>query len=202
VVAIFDLDGTLVDSSNTLANAINYVRGKLNLNPLTKEDIIYHINDPETNWARYFYGVDEIKPIYEEWFKEYYTKNHDKELTLFDGVKDMLKELKQKGIKLALATNGYRDSTQKALKHLKIDGYFDLVVTFEDVKAPKPAPDMLFKILKNLNETPQNAIFIGDSQRDFLASKNANIEFIGVDFINGRSDAKEVTESIKRYFRI
>ncbi len=120
MVAIFDLDGTLVDSSITLANAVNYVRGKLNLPPLPKDEILEKINDPYGDIAYNLYGVREIEPIYEEWFKEYYSKNHSKELVLFDGIRELLETLKRKGLKLAIATNGYRDSTIEALKHLNI----------------------------------------------------------------------------------
>ncbi|NPA28103.1 MAG: HAD family hydrolase [Epsilonproteobacteria bacterium] len=202
MVAIFDLDGTLVDSSNTLANAINYVRAKLNLPPLPKDEILYHINNPNTNLAKYFYEKENIEPIYEKWFKEYYSKNHNRELELFDGVDLMLKELKDSGVKLALATNGYRDSTLEALSYLNLKEHFDKIMTFEDVKNPKPAPDMLLKILKELNLPNSKAIFIGDSQRDYLASKEADIEFIGVDFINKKSSANDVKEAIKEYFKI
>ena len=197
MTAIFDLDGTLIDSSNTLANAINYVRSNFNLTPLPKDYIIEQINNPNSNWSQSFYGVDVATNIHEMLFKEYYAKNHDKELVLFDGIDKMLQNLKDNSIKLAVATNGYRDSTMRALSHLNIKDFFDLIVTYEDVGKPKPNPDMLFKITSELNS--KKAIFVGDSKRDLLASQAANIEFILVDFINNKSSVKEVEQSIKEY---
>ena len=194
MTAIFDLDGTLVDSSKVLANAINYVREYLNLPPLPKKEIIEQINNPKCHYANYFYNLDNIEPIHEELFKDYYSKNHDKELEVFSGIEKMLNNLKSKNIKLALATNAYRDSTIDVLNHLNMNKYFDTIVTFNDVKNPKPAPDMLYKATKDLNS--KKAIFIGDSQRDLLASKSANIEFILVDFINNKSNVAELENKI------
>ena len=197
MTAIFDLDGTLVDSSNVLANAINYVRSNFNLQPLPKDYIIEQINNPNSNWSQSFYNLPQATNVHEMLFKEYYAKNHDKELVLFDGIDNMLKNLKDNSIKLAVATNGYRDSTIRALNYLNIKDYFDLIVTYEDVGKPKPNPDMLFKITNELNS--KKSIFIGDSKRDLLASKAANIEFILVDFVNNKSSVKEVEQSIKEY---
>ena len=179
---IFDLDGTLVDSSVTLVNAINYVRSKMQLAPMEAKNIMHGITTPGINMAHYFYGIKEIEPIYETLFKEYYSANHARELRLYEGVEEMLQTLSQKGYLLALATNGYRDSTLEALKHLNIERFFDEIVCFDDVKNGKPAPDMLLYLLNKRGVSTSEALFIGDSQRDKLAAKAADIEFLQVDF--------------------
>ena len=179
---IFDLDGTLVDSSITLVNAINYVRSKMQLAPMAANDIMHGITTPGINMAQYFYGVKKIEPIYETLFKEYYSANHENELRLYEGVEEMLETLSRKEYPLALATNGYRDSTLEALSHLNIERYFDEIVCFDDVENGKPAPDMLLYLLQKFDVTTSEALFIGDSQRDKLAAKAANIEFLKVDF--------------------
>ncbi len=206
MLAIFDMDGTLTDSSTLLANAINYVRGKLNLAPLTKDVIITQINNPECNLAKFFYNLDAIEPIHEEWFKEYYSKHHNLELELYDGVLEMLERLKSRGINLAIATNAYRASTLEALSHLNILELFDDIVCFDDVGEGKPSPDMLNTLLDRFKLSKNRAIFIGDSQRDELASKAAKIEFIKVAFGSNLEDAinkpSEVVRKIEEYFCI
>jgi len=202
MLAIFDMDGTLADSSVVLANAINYVRAKLDLEPLDKDIIIEQINNPKCDLARFFYNLEEITQEHEEWFKDYYSANHDKDLVLFDGIKEMLDRLKQNGIKLAIATNAYRSSTIEALKHLKIDNYFDAIVCYDDVQEPKPSPEMLLNLLDYFKEDRKNAIFIGDSQRDYLASKSAGIAFILVDFVNKKDNPIDVARKIEEYFKI
>jgi len=165
---------------------------------LPKEDIIYQINNPNCNYLEYFYNTNTPNPIYEQWFKEYYSKHHNKDLVLFDGIKEMLQELKSKNIKIAVATNGYNSSSKEALKHLQIDRYIDKLIGFDDVKEAKPAPDMLFKAIDELYESPQTTIFIGDSDNDELAAKAANIKFIRVDFINKKDNPLQIAKKIEK----
>ena len=202
MLAIFDMDGTLTDSSVVLSNAINYVRSKYNLPPLSKDEIIYQINNPHCNYAQYFYNKKSISLQDEEWFKEYYSKNHDRELVLFEGILEMLKELKKKNIKLAIATNAYRNSTLEALNHLNLKDFFDFIVCFDDVGEGKPSPKMLFKLLNLSGVKKEQAIFIGDSDRDYLAAKSAGIEFIRVDFVNKKDNPLDVAKKIEEFFSI
>ena len=175
---IFDMDGTLIDSSQTVANAINFVRQRIGLPPMDRKKILEAVNNPNLNPAEYFYEIEKFEPIHEEWFMEYYSKYHDKELKLFDGVLDLLYELKAKGCNLALATNAYRRSTIETLKFLKIDNIFDEVVCYDDVKRAKPYPDMLLYICQKLNISKNKALFVGDGSKDKQASKSAEIDFI------------------------
>lgn len=189
------MDGTLVDSSVTIANAINHVRHNLSL-PLMEPDLIIEkINDHNLNPAQYFYETDHFEGQHETWFSEYYTQNHDKELLLYDGIKEMLIALKERGFKLAVATNAYRGSTIESLMHLGIFGLFDTIACYDDVKHGKPYPDMLFKILNTLVFLPQEALFVGDGSRDELAAQKAGIAYLMVNW--GFSDHQDAIQSVR-----
>ena len=192
---IFDMDGTLVDSSVTIANAINYVRHNLELPSLDPHLIIEKVNDHTLNPAQYFYETDHFEVQHEEWFSEYYTKNHDKELVLYRGISKMLLLLKEKGFKLAVATNAYRESTVQSLIHLGIYDLFDTIACFDDVEHGKPFPDMLYKILKTLNISSKDAIFVGDGSRDQMAAKRASIDYLMVNW--GFSNHQEAIHSVE-----
>jgi len=179
---IFDMDGTLVDSSLTIANAINRVREKLSLPPMDEKEILDKVNDPTLNPARYFYESEDFTPEHEAWFSEYYTNHHEKELRLYEGIAQLLERLKERGFKLALATNAYRNSTLQSLEHLNLTDIFDAVVCFDDVKRGKPNPAMLLKIVEDLNVSKEEAIFVGDGERDLLAAKAAGIDYIMVNW--------------------
>ncbi|ADV46019.1 HAD family hydrolase [Nitratifractor salsuginis] len=194
-LAIFDMDGTLVDSSLAIANAINFVRSRLGLPPLPREEIISRINDPHLNAAEYFYATDHFEVRHEEWFSEYYSAHHQEELRLYPGILELLEWLKGQGCLLAVATNAYRRSALETLEHLGISDYFDAVASYDDVERGKPAPDMLVKILEELKVSREEAIFIGDGPRDAMAAEAAGIEFILVQW--GFSDHRHAVESVE-----
>ena len=193
---IFDMDGTLVDSSVTIVNAINYVRSKLDLTALETELILNKVNEPDINPAEFFYETQEFSSQQEEWFSEYYTNNHEKELQLYDGVDAFLNELKEKGYQLAVATNAYRGSTLESLGHLKIVDYFSSIACYDDVGRGKPAPDMLEKNLEDLKLNVNDAIFIGDSERDLMAANTLKMDYIMINW--GFSDYDNAIKSVKK----
>jgi len=181
-LVIFDMDGTLADSSRAIANAINYVRRRLGLPPLKVQEIVSKINDPHLNGAEYFYESERFEARHEAWFAEYYSANHHKELLLYEGILELLEKLKSRGCLLAVATNAYRRSTLETLEHLGILEFFDAVASYDDVERGKPAPDMLLKILEELGVSREDALFVGDGHRDALAAEAAGIDFIMVEW--------------------
>jgi phosphoglycolate phosphatase len=193
---IFDMDGTLVDSSVTIVNAINHVRAKLGLKPMNRELILEKVNDPHLNPAEFFYEVPSFTEEHEKWFSDYYTQNHEKELQLYDGIEALLKKLKERGYLLAVATNAYRSSTLESLSHLKVLEYFSSIACYDDVAKGKPSPDMLEKNLKELNVTVDESIFVGDSERDLLAAKALDMDYLMVNW--GFSTYADAIHSVKK----
>jgi phosphoglycolate phosphatase len=197
---IFDMDGTLVNSSVTIANAINYVRQNLNLAPMEQEHILRLVNDHTVNPAEVFYEREVFEPIHEKWFTEYYTNNHANELVLYDGIRELLEELKEKDHSIGLATNAYRGSTLESLTHLDVHDYFDGIACYDDVKNGKPHPDMLYKLLDELNYSNEQTLFIGDGPRDEVASQRAEIPYIMVDW--GFTEHTNAVQSVKELRKI
>ncbi len=179
---IFDMDGTLVNSSLTIANAINYVRKNLGFEAMEQEYILRLVNDHTINPAQTFYHAQAFDADHERWFSEYYTKNHENELVLYEGIKELLESLKDKGHALAVATNAYRGSTIESLTHLEVYEHFDTIACYDDVNEGKPHPAMLHKILDELEHSTHDTLFIGDGPRDEMASKRAEIDYIMVDW--------------------
>jgi len=192
---IFDMDGTLVNSSLTIANAINYVRKHLGFEPMEQEYILRRVNDESINPAQVFYHAKAFDKDHEKWFSQYYTKYHKQELILYEGIETLLHQLKSQGCALAVATNAYRRSTLESLGHLKVLALFDSVLCADDVEEAKPQPQMLYKILDELKISKDNAIFIGDGMRDKMASQRANIDYIMVDW--GFSEHDDAIRTVK-----
>lgn len=192
---IFDMDGTLVNSSITIANAINFVRKNLGFEPMKQEDILRLVNDHSINPAQRFYHAKTFDADHEKWFSEYYSKNHENELALYNGIEALLIELKEKGYLLAVATNAYRNSTTQSLTHLKVLDLFDAIVCHDDVAQSKPHPEMLFKLLKELNISTKESLFIGDAPRDEETATRANMDYIMVDW--GFSEYEDAVRSVE-----
>ncbi|CAA6805728.1 MAG: Predicted phosphatase [uncultured Sulfurovum sp.] len=195
-LVIFDMDGTLVDSSITIVNAINHVRSKLGLVALEAELILEKVNDPELNPALFFYETEEFTSEHEEWFSGYYTDNHEQELQLYKGIEEFLKELIAKGYKLAIATNAYRGSTLESLTHLNVLEYFSSIACYDDVGRGKPAPDMLEKNLEDLKLVTKDAIFVGDSERDLMAANTMKMDYIMINW--GFSDYDDAIHTVDK----
>ena len=191
---IFDMDGTLIDSSAIIANSINYVRSKLGLKPMDRRIILEAVNDTTIHRPKFFYGVEEYLPQHIAWFREYYSKNHHKETVLFTGVKELLEELSPH-FHLALATNAYRESAMLILKHLQIEHYFDIIVCGDEVEHPKPAADMIERIIDFFGCKRDEIILIGDGKTDEEAAKNAGIGFIRVNW--GWQRYEDAVESVQ-----
>ena len=197
-VLIFDMDGTLIDSSGVISGSINYVRSKLGLDPMNRDIMLKAVNDMDTHSPSFFYEVEEFTESHVEWFQEYYTKNYDKEVRLYDGVIELLEELK-KEYRLSLATNAYRVSAFEILSHLDIEHYFEKVMCADDVKNSKPHPDMVYDILEYFDVKANRALMIGDSLKDKEAASRAGVDTILVDWgFSDLDDACREVEELKK----
>jgi len=179
---IFDMDGTLINSGDVITNTINFVRINLGLKEIQKDLMLSQLNNPDINSAEFFYGTSEFTPKQTELFTKYYDENCTKEISLYNGIYDLLLELKQKEYILSVATNASADFAIKMLKALDIYKFFSLVVGANMVSHPKPKPDMLEFTLKELNIKINNSILIGDSLKDERAATAINIKSILVNW--------------------
>ncbi|AJC84668.1 HAD family hydrolase [Campylobacter peloridis] len=188
---IFDMDGTLIDSANAIVCAVNEIRADLNLEPLKREFILNTINTPGQNYAKIFYGVDTFSHTsFKEGYEKYFIKHYDQSVVLFDGVLDVLEFCKENGCYMAIATNAPQESLVPILKKQNILSYFDKILGVSYGIEAKPNPMMLNLIT---NEAKYNkSIFIGDSLKDRLCAKNANIDYI---HISWHKEIKELDEA-------
>jgi phosphoglycolate phosphatase len=162
---------------------------------MEQEHILRLVNDHTINPAQTFYHAKAFDADHERWFSEYYTKNHENELVLYDGIKEMLHSLKDKGHALGVATNAYRGSTIESLTHLDVYDLFDGIACYDDVPEGKPHPDMLHKLLNELEHSSHESLFIGDGPRDEIASQRAEIDYIMVDW--GFTEHTDAVRTVK-----
>ncbi len=178
---IFDMDGTLVDTSIPIVKTINFVRKKFGLKELDKEIILEKINCPDTHSPQFFYGVDEFSDRHIDLFESYYQQCCTLDISLYSGIKDLIQEIEQT-FHLSVATNASSHFAKKILHSQNIVESFSYIIGANDVKESKPHPEMLFKVMEKFSQERAHYIFIGDSFKDELAAKNAGIEYLMVDW--------------------
>ena len=182
-IVIFDMDGTLIDSKKDITISVNYIR-KINHNlpPLTEQYIVDVINMDERNLPKLFYGTQNYEKRDGELFEEHYSLQCTQNPYLYEGVLEMLRELKAQGIKLSVATNAPTQFARRMLSHLEVADMFDMIIGADKVSNSKPDPEMLHLILDSYSFNPirDKAFMVGDSHKDIQSADNANIDSIFV----------------------
>lgn len=175
-VIIFDCDGVMFDSRQANINFYNHLLEHFNLPPMDQKEIDY---------VYMATGRDSVKHIFRKTshFEEAdaYRLQMDytpfiKDMIIAPGLEDLLIKL-QPEFHLAVATN--RSNTiDDVLRQNDLTGLFDMVVSSQDVKNPKPHPESVFKILSFFDLPAAQAIYIGDSSVDYETARSADVCFV------------------------
>jgi len=187
---LFDLDGTLVDSSRAIFDAVKRVldsKGHVYEN----EKTIKMIGIPLEEMFRLLIPTlsnDEVWQYVQE-YRKHYSMHHLKSTTLLPGADRFLRKLKERGFKIGLVTSKYRKPVMEVLAHFNLMELFDTIVTGYEVKRHKPAPDMILEAAKRLKVTVSNCVVVGDSPLDVEAGRRAGALTIAV--LTGPYDKQE-----------
>ncbi len=128
----------------------------------------------------------------------YYFKALGKKNIIFPGVEKVVRDLKE-DYRLAIATGSSRVTVRYSMNK-KFQKNFDFIVTINDVKKGKPAPDQLLLVANKLKFKPSDCLMVGDSFYDILAAKNAGMDSIGV--LTGYTSKKELIKGgAKKVFK-
>lgn len=183
-IFIFDLDGTLLNTLEDLKDATNYSLSKLNYSTYNLEDIRLFVgNGVKKLIERAIPNGLNNKNFDEclETFKKNYKENMYNKTSVYDGVVEMLKSLKAKGIKTAIVSNKF-DLAVKELSKKYFGDLIDIALGENEKEGirKKPAPDTVLKVLKLMNLKSDEAIYIGDSDVDIKTAENSSMPCISV----------------------
>lgn len=177
--ALFDLDGTIVDTNDLIIESFLHTLEGETAEPFTREKIIPHMGFPLLEQLRFFTGRDEVDDLADK-YRKFNVKKHDELVREFPHVREVLAELKARGIRLGVVTNKMRKTTIMGLKLCGIESYMDTIVTVDDVVRGKPDPEPVLKALERLKTAPGEALMVGDSQYDIVAGREAGVKTVGV----------------------
>lgn len=174
-LAVFDLDGTILDTVEDLAASVNAALAASGFPARSVEDVRRFVGNgirktlersaPEGTSAA---AVDRL---YADFTEHYRVHNADRTRP-YDGIPELVASLREAGIKTAVVSNKV-DSAVKALCERFFPGQFDLTVGERDGVPRKPAPDGVQEVLQTLGVSPEEAVYIGDSDVDIQTARNA-----------------------------
>ena len=196
---VFDLDGTLLDTLDDLMDGVNYAMARQNFKIRTKEEVRTFVG----NGIKVMIERAVPKDITEKQFNacyndfcDYYKDHMEDKTHPYDGILDVLKALKNEGIKTAIVTNKADFAAQTLCRRIFGES-IDLIVGSVENRPNKPAPDGVLYALDTLKSSKENAIFVGDSDVDIKTAHNAELPSIGV--LWGFRDRDVIEEAGAKY---
>lgn len=179
---IFDFDGTIADTLPVCFYAFQAVFKEFDKIEVNSDEIKAMFGPSETGIIRENLMDSNHEKAIELYYEKYGEKH--RELVLDnEEITDLLLLLKRKGYKLGIVTGKASRSLRISLECLNMNDLFDVIITGDDVDIPKPHPEGVNKALEQLNIKNTEAVFLGDSNADILAGKQANVHTIGVQWL-------------------
>lgn len=194
---IFDLDGTLLNTLDDLADSTNYALSRFGYPTRTIEEVRQFVGNGVAKLIERAIPEGKNNPNFEKClaiFKENYAQNMYNKTAPYNGIIEMLSNLKSKGIKIAVVSNKF-DLAVKELCKKYFEGFIDFAVGENEAQGikKKPAPDTVLSVLSEFNFAPEDAVYVGDSDVDIMTAKNSKMPCISVTW--GFRDEKFLLEN-------
>lgn len=179
---IFDMDGTVLNTLDDLTDAVNHVLGKFDMPPRSREEYRLFFG----SGIRYAIScavlegtpdsvIDDMIPV----FKEYYDRHCLDKTRPYDGIIELMSELKKQGYRLAIVSNKIDSAVLELNERFFSDNVAVAVGEKKGIKR-KPAPDTVLEAMNMLGSSKEETIYVGDSEVDLQTAKNTGIPCISV----------------------
>ena len=181
---VFDMDGTILNTLDDLKNSTNYALALHHLPERTLEEIRSFVGNGIRTLIERAVPEGTSVPLMDQIHKDFMShyKLHSADFTRpYDGITDLLKELKARGFKTAVVSNKADPAVQDLCVQY-FDGLFDLAIGERPEIAKKPAPDMVHLALQQMQVSKEKAVYIGDSDVDVATAQNSGLDMIAVDW--------------------
>lgn len=194
---IFDLDGTLLNTLDDLADSTNYALSKFGYPTRTIEEVRQFVGNGVAKLIERAIPEGKNNPNFEKClaiFKENYAQNMYNKTAPYNGIIEMLSNLKSRGIKISVVSNKF-DLAVKELCKKYFEGFIDFAAGENEAQGikKKPAPDTVISVLNKFNFAPEDAVYVGDSDVDIMTAKNSKMPCISVTW--GFRDEKFLLEN-------
>jgi phosphoglycolate phosphatase len=182
-LVIFDLDGTLIDSSIDLANSVNATRANLGLPPLENQIVYSYVGNGAPVLIRKALGPEYSEKVVEDalmYFLGYYREHMLDNTVLYPGVREALDRFRSAGIPMAVLTNKPVRFSEAIVDGLGLTSHFIRVYGGNSFDFKKPHPVGVEKLMAESGAGREETVMVGDSGVDVQTARNANITACGV----------------------
>lgn len=179
---IFDLDGTLLDTIRDLAVAANYALRTNGYPEHTVDDVRRFVGNGVRKLMERALPEGITDEAFQKAFadfKKYYAENNVVHTVPYAGIMELLSELKGRGYKLAIVSNKFDDAVKRLAAHF-FCGIVSVAIGETLFIHRKPAPDMVFEALQKLGSTPDESLYVGDSEVDIATARAAGMDCVSV----------------------
>lgn len=195
---IFDLDGTLSDSINSIKYCADRALEPLGFGPFSVKQYCYFVGDGAANLVKraLLAGGDAELIHFEAAFaayKEIFREHCMYQVVPYDGIPELLKRLKEAGVLIAVLSNKPHEETIRVVETLFGEGYFDKIQGQKEGVAIKPSPEGVFQVLEELHLTAEEILYLGDTATDMKTGKSAGAFTVGA--LWGFREREELEES-------
>lgn len=172
---LFDLDGTLLDSTRLILDSFHHTFAHHGLPPQTDESFLAGVGTPlKIEFAKYCERPEEIDTMIAT-YREFNFRHHDRMVAAFPGAIACVRALAKAKIRLGIVTSKGRHGAKIGLEALTLTDVFEVLVCSEDVTRHKPDPEPVHHALGKLGVSPDGTIFIGDSIHDMRSGRAARV---------------------------
>ena len=192
--ALFDFDGTLVDTTDLIYQSMRHATGEVLGREISRDVLMANVGQPLPRQMELL-SAEHAEALLDS-YRLHNEENHDALIKEFPGVEESLARLRAAGVRVGVVTSKRRFSVDMALKNFPgLGDVVDQWVTMEDTTEHKPRPEPLLKGLELLGNVPRGqAAYVGDSPFDVAAAKAAGVESVAVSWGAFSEDALRAAE--------
>jgi pyrophosphatase PpaX len=174
--ALFDLDGTLIDSVRLILDSYHHTLEQHGLPARTDEEWLKGVGTPlQVQFAAWREHPEKLESMIAT-YREYNLKHHYRMVAVYPGIVEAVREIKARGVQTGLVTSKNRQGALRGLKLVGLDALMDVLVCADEVTNPKPHPEPVEKAVELLGAEKATTVYVGDSVHDMLSGRAAGVQ--------------------------
>lgn len=172
---LLDLDGTLIDSIELILASYRHTLAVHGRPPLPDSEWMRGVGTPlRVQLAQCAKSPEDLQALVET-YREYNLANHDRMISAYPGVVDLVRAARMMGLHTGVVTSKNREGTRRGLRLVGLEDAIEIMVCADDVTHPKPHPEPVLQAVARLGADPAGTLFVGDSVHDLHSGKRAGV---------------------------